>query len=105
MSREGVGIMLTVEFDYGQLAEAMRPIIREELKSLNRAKELPPLLTRKELMDLLHIGATKASELMARSDFPVLREAGVLIPTDKLFLWIDRHTEWVADNTNYFKVS
>lgn len=55
-------------------------------------------------MELLHIGRSKAFELMARDDFPVIREAGVLIPTDKLFKWIDKNTQWVEDNSNYLSV-
>lgn len=96
--------MLTVEFDYEKFAEAMRPVIREEVRALNKSTELPPLLTRKEMMALLRIGHSKAAELFARPDFPVMREAGYLIPTDKLFKWIDRHTQWVEDNTKYFRV-
>lgn len=97
--------MLTMEFDYEKLAEALRPVVREEIQALNKTTELPPLLTITDLMKLLNIGRTKASELLGRSDFPSCREVGVLIPTDKLFQWIDRHTQWVEDNTNYFKVS
>ncbi|WP_342512295.1 DNA-binding protein [Sporosarcina sp. FSL K6-1522] len=100
--------MLTMEFDYDKLAEALLPKLREELRQIARdsspMRDLPPLLTRLELMELLRIGPTRTTELMKRPDFPVMREAGVLIPTDKLFQWIDRHTQWVEDNTSYFKV-
>lgn len=96
--------MLNVQFD----SEALRQIIREEMREVVKesigTKELPPLLTIKELMELLHIGRSKAFELMAREDFPVLREAGVLIPTDKLFKWIDKNTQWVEDNSSYLSV-
>ncbi|WP_252503236.1 DNA-binding protein [Sporosarcina sp. Marseille-Q4943] len=96
--------MINTSFD----VEALRQIIREEVRGVMSEKlqtnTLPPLLTRTELMELLHIGPTKAAELMARPDFPVMREAGVLIPTDKLFQWIDRHTRWVEDNTGFYKV-
>ncbi|GGA31369.1 DNA-binding protein [Psychrobacillus lasiicapitis] len=97
--------MLNVQFD----AEALRQIIREEIREAvidtQKARELPPLLTRKELMELLHIGQTKTSELLARSDFPVFREAGLLIPTDLLFKWIVKNTKWVEENSNYLSVS
>lgn len=96
--------MLNVQFD----AEALRQIIREEIREAvidtQKARELPPLLTRKELMELLHIGQTKASELMGRADFPVFREAGLLIPTDLLFKWIEKNTQWVEDNSSYLSV-
>lgn len=96
--------MLNVQFD----PEALRQIIREEVReaviSSNKGKDLPPLLTRKELMELLHIGPTKTSELMGRADFPVFREAGLLIPTDLLFKWIEKNTQWVEENTKYLSV-
>ncbi|MGF9979326.1 DNA-binding protein [Viridibacillus arvi] len=87
--------------------EVFREIIREEIKNalteVVSFKELPPLLTRKELMQLFHIGETKTSELLARNDFPVLREAGVLIPTNSLFEWIEKNTDWINSNTSYLK--
>ena len=99
--------MLTMEFDYEKLAEALAPKLAEQLKEdLNVSSplnNLPPLLTRTELMGVLRIGHSKAAELFARPDFPVFREAGLLIPTEKLFEWIDRNTRWVEDNTGYFK--
>lgn len=101
--------MLTMEFDYEKLAEALRPVLREEVQSFMseslQKRDLPPLLTRKEMMALLRISHDKAAELTARPDFPVVRATGRLIfPTDKLFEWIDRHTQWVENNTKYFKV-
>lgn len=97
--------MLNVQFD----PEALRQIIREEVREAvidsNKAKELPPLLTRKELMELLHIGQTKTTELLGRADFPVFREAGLLIPTDLLFKWIEKNTQWVEENTKYLSVN
>ncbi|MEB9683545.1 hypothetical protein BK742_13050 [Bacillus thuringiensis serovar pingluonsis] len=85
--------------------ESFRKIIREEVQRatdhLQPMKELPPFLTITELMGLLHIKRTKASELLNRSDFPVCREAGVLIPTHLLFKWMENHTDWVENNTEY----
>lgn len=101
--------MLTVEFDYVKLAEAMRPVIREEIQEMKKGKygtqEWPFLMTVTQLKEFFHIKSWKASELMGRPDFPVIREAGVLIHRDKLFEWIDRNTQWVEDNTKYFKAS
>ncbi|WP_397537844.1 DNA-binding protein [Rummeliibacillus pycnus] len=95
--------MFNIQFD----TEELRKIIHEEVKNAVseaiRIKELPPLITRKELMQLFHIGETKTSELLGRADFPVFREAGVLIPTKALFEWIDNHTDWIETNTTYFK--
>lgn len=95
--------MLNVQFD----SEALRQIIREEVREAmesSKVRELPPFLTRKELMALLHISQTKTSELLGRPDFPVFREAGLLIPTALLFKWIEKNTQWVEDNSNYLSV-
>lgn len=101
-------MLLTMEFDYDKLAESLRPIIRQEIQECMKERietqELPPLLTVQHLKDLFHIKSWKASELMGRPDFPVMRQAGVLIHRDKLFEWIDRHTQWVEENTKYFEV-
>lgn len=96
--------MFEVKFD----SELLRKIIQEEVqkavKEHVKTIDLPPLLTRMETMNLLHVGATKMSELLARQDFPVLRDAGgVLVPTQALFEWIELHTNWVKKNTNYFQ--
>ena len=91
-----------------EFREVFRSIMLEEFQAVVReftkTQELPPLLTRTEMMALLRISSWKATELMGRPDFPVMREAGLLIPTDKLFLWIDRHTQWVEEETDYFNL-
>ena len=92
--------MFQVNFD----PEMLRQIIREELTTIlegqaNQCYALPPLLTRSELKQLLRIGDTKAAELLGREDFPVFREAGVLVPTNLLFRWIEQHTTWVDHNS------
>ena len=97
--------MLNVQFDL----EAFREIIREELKVAREDKpvtiqELPAMLTRDELKDFLRIGDTKASELLSRADFPVMREAGVLIPTHLLMRWVEDNTQWIQKNSKPFKV-
>ncbi|MER2060201.1 MAG: DNA-binding protein [Niallia sp.] len=97
--------MLNVQFD----PEVFREIIREELIAATEQKsvtikELPAMLTRDELKDVLRIGDTKASELLSRTDFPVLREAGVLIPTHLLMRWIEDHTQWIQKNAKSFRV-
>ena len=97
--------MINFQFD----TAAFREMIREEVQTVLVAQkpiqitELPPLLTKEELKELLHIKDTKASELLARPDFPVLREAGVLIPTHLLMQWIEDNTQWIKKNTKPFK--
>ncbi len=87
--------------------ETIRQIIREEISNavseLQNKDSLPPFLTREEMMELLRIRPTKASELLNRQDFPVCREAGLLIPTDMLFEWIRLNTRWVEKNSSFFQ--
>lgn len=91
-----------------EFRENLRSLMREEfqgmMKEFAESQQLPPLLTRKEMMEVLRISHDKAAQLMARPDFPVSRVAGVLIDRDKLFEWIDRHTQWVEENTRYHRV-
>jgi predicted XRE-type DNA-binding protein len=96
--------MIKVNIDFK--SEEFRQVLREELANaigdVMKQRQLPPMLTRKQMMEVLHISQTKASELLNRPDFPVFREAGVLIPTHLLFKWIEKNTRWIAENTNYF---
>lgn len=73
--------------------EEFRSIIQEEVEAavadLGSRRDLPHFLTRKEAKELLRINDTKMSELMGIPDFPVCREFGVKIYTDKLFEWIE----------------
>lgn len=96
--------MLQVNLDLAN--EEFRKMLREEIKAavadIVRQNRLPPFLTKSEMKDVLRIGSTKASELMNRPDFPVCREAGVLIPTHLLFKWVDRNTRWLEENSKYF---
>jgi hypothetical protein len=95
--------MITVNFD----TDTLRQVIREEVEKttlhLEKKSELPPMLTITQLMEVLHIKRTKASELLSRQDFPVFREAGVLIPTHLLFQWIEKHTSWIEENTEFYR--
>lgn len=94
--------MINVAFDTEILRQIIRDEVREAVSNSIKTKELPPLLTRRELMDLYRISQTKVTELLGRSDFPVMREAGILIPTHLLFKWIESNTNWVDENTTYF---
>lgn len=100
--------MLTMELDYEKLAEALVPKLLEGVQEMLGEKlsnnELPPLLTIEQFKEVMHIKSWKASELLGRPDFPVLREAGVLIPRDRLFEWIDNNLDWVENNTGFFEV-
>ncbi|MED4977192.1 DNA-binding protein [Heyndrickxia faecalis] len=95
-------IQINVDFADEQFREVLRQEIDKALADVVRKNELPPMLTKKEFMELLRIKDTKASELLNRPDFPVFREAGVLIPTHLLFQWIEKNTRWVEENSNYF---
>lgn len=105
--------MINMQFDMEAFREEFREIIREEMreaitdgegKTIPTVKivELPAMLTREELKQFLNIGSTKAAELLARADFPVLREAGILIPTHLLMQWIEANTQWIHKNAKSF---
>lgn len=100
-------LMFNEEFKE-EIIQEFRELIREELEKVFTPKplirELPVLLTRKQLMELFNIRDTKASALLGRADFPKFYEAGrVLIPSKAVLQWIDEHTEWVNTNTKYFR--
>lgn len=97
--------MFSEEFK-AEIMEDIRNIIREEMeaafgnKKLVKIKELPPFLKKDHLKELLYIRDTKASELLGRSDFPTLRQAGVLVPTHLFFKWVEHNTEWIDLNSD-----
>ncbi|MER1986613.1 MAG: DNA-binding protein [Solibacillus sp.] len=104
--------MINLEFDMrvfrDEIREVVREVIREESKQemskpTLQVQTLPPFLTRDELKQLLHIGDTKAAELLKRRDFPVLRQAGVLIPSHLFIKWVEANTEWIALNAKLYK--
>lgn len=74
--------------------DEFRGIIKEEVTAALEAqqtpsiKELPPLLTRLEVMELLQISSTKATELFKRPDFKVFREGKILVETSWLLEWV-----------------
>jgi hypothetical protein len=100
--------LFKVEMDFSQLQSVIKEVIEASLKSHSFVANLPPLLTKSQLMEVLGIGATKASELLNREDFPVTREFGhPRVPTRLLLIWIEEHTDWVRDNaeTVWAKIS
>nr|WP_244864927.1 DNA-binding protein [Xylanibacillus composti] len=75
----------------------------EKFRDKIESSKWPPVLSRTKLMEFLGIKETKASELMNRADFPVIREFGhPKVPTHLLLKWIDSHTDWVEENSTYF---
>ncbi|OES45840.1 hypothetical protein [Domibacillus iocasae] len=87
-----------------RISEQITSTVLKRLEAkLDSRGQLPPMLTKKQLREVLQIGETKATELMHRADFPVFREAGILIPTHQLFEWIDNNTRWVKENSKFFK--
>lgn len=68
-----------------QIKDQLVPILIQELHQ----KELPPLLDRKQFMDLVDISASKCNELFHRADFPVTRELGhPRVITKDFFEWL-----------------
>jgi hypothetical protein len=91
--------LLKVDLDLSNLEKVISESITKALEKHSFYNNLPPLLTKSQLMELLDIGATKAAELLNREDFPVIREFGhPRVPTHLFMKWIDEHTEWVHSN-------
>lgn len=91
--------------------EDLRKVVSEEVnkamvkrgKVEGRIKQLPPFLTRKEFMEVMHISAPTAIKIMERPDFKVFRKGKILIETEFLFDWIHRNSDWVEEYTGYFR--
>ncbi|MEN2765798.1 hypothetical protein [Ornithinibacillus xuwenensis] len=74
-----------------EIKKQVVPVLLQELQQ----KHLPPLLTRKQFMELVDIGPTKCNELFNRSDFPVTRELGhPRVITKDFFEWLS----WSANS-------
>ena|SRR5690625_3887659 len=74
-----------------ELTKQLIPELRKEIELVN---QLPPLLTRRQFMELADIGSTKCNELFNRADFPVTRELGdPRVVTAKLFEWLEADIE------------
>ncbi|MFH5187020.1 DNA-binding protein [Paenibacillus sp. TAB 01] len=100
MSETNSGIpLIKFEMDMTQLRKAINEAVDQALERHSLAGSLPPVLNREQLMKFLDIKSTKASELMNRRDFPVIRELGhPKILTHLLMKWLEDHTEWVTEN-------
>ncbi|MGO4953068.1 DNA-binding protein [Paenibacillus sp. DRB1-1] len=92
--------MFKLEVDPQQLQQLITEAVEKALERNSFSIfNQPTLFDKKQLMDFLGIGSTKASELLNREDFPVIREFGhPRVPLHTLMIWIDEHTEWVRAN-------
>jgi len=91
--------MFKVEIDLDELSSVIRAAVAEAVSNQPKVASLPPVLSKKQFMELLDIGSTKATELLNREDFPVIREMGVpRVLTHLLLTWMEEHTEWVRKN-------
>lgn len=76
-----------------KIQELIKQAYEQGIEDARSKYSYPELLTRSEAMSLLKVGETKMSELMARQDFPVFRDAGVKIPYRLLMKWIEKNTQ------------
>ena len=86
--------MLKVEVDDKFIKSLANEVVKQSVPLLIQElhqKQLPPLLTRKEFMDLVGIGETKCNELFHRRDFyPLTRDFGhPKVVTHLLFEWLN----------------
>lgn len=91
--------LIKIDLNLNQLEAVINRAVDKAIERHALQAQFKPLLTKTDLMELLDIGATKASELLNREDFPVTREFGhPRVLTHLLMIWIEEHTEWVRDN-------
>lgn len=96
-------ITMTVEEFRNIVSEEVNKVIGTQLEVQGRIEQLPPLLTREEFMRVMRISAPTAIKIMNQPDFRVYRKGKILIETEFLFEWIRKNSEWVHENTNYFR--
>ncbi|WP_203334330.1 DNA-binding protein [Planococcus beigongshangi] len=77
--------------------------IAEQLELQGRIEQLPPMLTREEFMKVMRVSSTTATKIFDRPDFRVFRRGKLLIETEFLFEWIRKNSDWVEENTQYFR--
>ncbi|MFC0525812.1 DNA-binding protein [Pontibacillus salicampi] len=88
--------MLKVELDIEELQSLINDAVDKAIERHGLKDKLPPVLTRKQFMELTGIGDSKCAELFNREDFPVIREFGYpRVITEKLFEWMEYHTNSV----------
>ncbi|MDO6849220.1 helix-turn-helix domain-containing protein [Priestia megaterium] len=94
---------ISVSIDMAPLMERLNKLEERIIQSSQKSwlDEYPNMLTISDLMEILGIKRTKASELLNREDFPVFRLAGTKIPKHLFVRWIESHTEWLEKNTNF----
>ncbi len=94
--------MLKVEMDIEQLQAVINDAVDKAFERHALKNDLPALLNKNQLKEVLGIKETKATELLNRADFPVLRSAGFpRVPTKHLFQWIDENTDWIRKHGTY----
>jgi Helix-turn-helix domain len=92
---------INFSIDMAPLMERLNKLEERIIQSSQKSwlDEYPNMLTVSDMMEILDIKRTKASELLNREDFPVFRLAGTKIPKHLFIQWIESHTEWINQNT------
>lgn len=90
---------MLVTITVGELRRVVSEEVAKAVERIEPKRDLPHFLTPKEARELLRISDSKMRELMGRKDFPVCRDFGVKIYTDKLFEWIHANAQWMVKNS------
>ncbi|MGX7596329.1 DNA-binding protein [Planococcus plakortidis] len=96
-------LMLSVDDLKGIVQEAVSEAVSQLKLERGMIKQLPPLLTREEFMEVMRISSKTATNIINRPDFIVYRKGRILIETAFLFDWIRRNSDWVEENTGYIR--
>lgn len=83
-----------------EVTKQLLPILSDHFNK----DSLPPLMTRKQFMEMTGIGGSKLNELFNREGFPVTRELGYpRVITEKFFEWINESVEEPDNPLRYYQ--
>ncbi|WP_079708583.1 hypothetical protein [Paraliobacillus ryukyuensis] len=87
------------------VSELKKQLLPDLINQIERINKLPPLLTRKQFMEVAGIKDKKCNELFNRADFyPLTRKLGhPRVDTEQLFKWIneDEHRKEIDLDNPY----
>lgn len=72
------------------------------LEDAQRRFGFPEVLTKDHLVQMFQIEKPTVNKLVARPDFPKLKNIQARYPRDQVLAWINENSTWVSNNTNYY---
>lgn len=72
------------------------------VKDAKRQFYFPEVLTKDHLVEMFQIEKPTVNKLVARPNFPKLKNIQARYPRDQVLAWINENSTWVSNNTNYY---